>query len=132
MDNINKTAIAGIAFFALILAGFVGVSIDQTTVALLAGALIGLCVTVPTVALIILIGVRKPAAEPVQPPQQQLPPVTHHHHYDQRRVVVVVNVPADANEFQRRMTVASELRVAPSTAQRMIDAGEVQCLPAGR
>lgn len=133
MENINKAAAAGVIFFMVILAGFVGIHIDQTTVALLGGAFIGIVIAFVTTMLIVAIG-RRPS-EPVQPTTptvQQLPPVTHHHHYDNRRVVVVVNVPHGADATTARLTVSRELRVVPSEAQRMIDAGEVQCLPAGR
>ena len=131
MTNINRAAAAGVIFFLVILAGFVGIHIDQTTVALLGGAFIGIVIAFVTTMLIVAIG-RRPS-EPAQPAQQRLPPVTtHHHHYDNRRVVVVVNVPHGADATTARLTVSRELRVVPSEAQRMIDAGEVQCLPAGR
>jgi hypothetical protein len=59
MDKINKAAAAGIVFFSIVLAGFVGVKVDQTTIALLGGAFIGLVVAIPTTALIMMIGLRK-------------------------------------------------------------------------
>ena len=42
MDKINKAAAAGVIFFMVILAGFVGIKVDQTTIALLGGAFIAL------------------------------------------------------------------------------------------
>ena len=130
MENINKAAAAGVIFFMVILAGFVGIKVDQTTIALLGGAFIGIVIAFVTTMLIVAIA-RRPT-EPAQP-TQQLPPVTiHHHHYDNRRVVVAVNVPHGADATTARLTVSRDLRVVPSEAQRMIDAGEVQCLPAGR
>lgn len=142
MTNINRAAAAGVIFFMVILAGFVGIKVDQTTIALLGGALIGVAVAIPTTVLIIVIGMRKPdektAGDWTPPPDAPqfpcMPPhaETHHHYYDQRRVVVIVHVPSDTRPSQQRFVVARELRVMPSEAQRMIDAGEVQCLPAGR
>lgn len=129
MNNINKAAAAGVIFFMVILAGFVGIHIDQTTVALLGGAFIGIVIAFVTTMLIVAIA-RRPD-EPAQPTQQQQP-TTHHHYHDNRRVVVVVNVPSGTRESEQRFIVARELRVLPSEAQHMIDAGEVQCLPAGR
>lgn len=142
MDNINKTAIAGVIFFMVILAGFVGIKVDQTTIALLGGAFIGLVVAIPTTVLILIIGLKKPdepqarqtPAPPPVFPQQQLPPaqqVTHNHYHD-HKYVVLVNVPANADDVLRRWTVARELNTTPIEAQRLIDAGEVRCLPAGK
>jgi hypothetical protein len=74
MDKINKAAAAGVIFFSVILAGFVGVKIDQTTVALLGGAFIGLIVAIPTTALIMIVGMRK---------RDDTPRNVHYH--DQRR-----------------------------------------------
>lgn len=77
MDRINKAAAAGVIFFMVILAGFVGIKVDQVTIALLGGAFIGIVVAIPTTALIMWIGnggfKRK----------EQPPPVYHYH--DQRR-----------------------------------------------
>lgn len=134
MDNINKAAVAGIIFFLVILAGFVGIKVDQMTIAVLGGAFIGIVVAGVTTALIIMIGISRkdeppppPAPRPSQPVQQ----ITHNHYHD-HKYVVVVNVPAGADNVLRRWTVAREMRVAPSEAQRMIDAGDVKCLPAGK
>ena len=141
MTNINKAAAAGAIFFCVILAGFVGIKIDQSTVAILGGALIGVVVAIPTTAAIIIIGMRKPDEKAVDdwtPPHDApqfpcMPPhETHNHYHDNRRVVVNVNVPSDTRPSQQRFIVARELRVTPMQAKQMIDAGEVQCLPAGR
>ncbi len=131
MDNINKGAVAGVIFFMVILAGFVGIKIDQTTVALLGGAFIGIVIAFVTTMLIVAIARRPDEPVQQQPPTQQQP-TTHHHYHDNRRVVVVVNVPSGTRESEQRFIVARELRVLPSEAQHMIDAGEVRCLPAGR
>lgn len=80
MDKINKAAAAGVIFFSVILAGFVGIKVDQTTIALLGGAFIGLVVAIPTTALIMMIGMRRrddaPAERQVrtQAPMPQNPP----------------------------------------------------------
>jgi len=131
MNNINKAAAAGVIFFMVILAGFVGIKIDRVTIAILAGFVIGVVIAAGTTVALISIARRPTERSAPQQPVQQLPPVTHNY-YDNRRVVVVVNVPANANDTARRLTVANELRVLPSEAQRMIDAGEVQCLPVRR
>lgn len=141
MGNINKAAAAGVIFFMVILAGFVAIKIDQETIAILGGALIGVIVAIPTTALILMIGTSKPD-EPTlsdwQPPTNapsfhQMPPhETHNHYYDNRRVVVVVNVPDGTRESDQRFIVARELRVTPMQAKHMIEVGEVKCLPAGR
>lgn len=142
MNKINKAAAAGVIFFSVILAGFVAIKVDQTTIAMLGGALIGLVIAIPTTAIIMIVGLSgtrldrrdEPKAPPVVAPPAQpqwQTPVTNNY-YDQRRMVVVVNVPHGADATTARLTVSRELRVVPSEAQRMIDAGEVQCLPAGR
>lgn len=59
MERINKAAAVGVVFFSVMLAGFVGMKVDQTTIALLGGAFIGLVVAIPTTALIMLVGLRK-------------------------------------------------------------------------
>lgn len=59
MDKINKAAAAGVVFFAVILAGFVGIKVDQTTIALLGGAFVGLIVAIPTTAVIMMISLRR-------------------------------------------------------------------------
>jgi hypothetical protein len=138
---VNKAAAAGIIFFAVVLAGFVGIKVDQSTIALLGGAFIGLVVAIPTTALIMIIGLKPRNTEqgqvhmPPQPPpvfpQQQLPSETHNH-YHQNNYVVVVHVPPYTANDEKRFIVARELRVLPSEAQRMIDAGEVRLLPAGK
>lgn len=66
MDKINKAAAAGVVFFSIILAGFVGIKVDQTTIALLGGAFIGLVVAIPTTALIIMIGMRRKDDAPAE------------------------------------------------------------------
>lgn len=65
MDKINKAAAAGVIFFMVILAGFVGIKVDQTTIALLGGAFIGLVIAIPTTALIMIIGLRRKDEAPV-------------------------------------------------------------------
>lgn len=138
MDRINKAAAAGVIFFAVVLAGFVGIKVDQTTIALLGGAFIGLVVAIPTTALIIVIGMRKPddgqvkappANVPSQPQfwnaQPQPPQITHNHYHD-HKYVVLVQVPANVDDVLKRWTAARELNTTPTDAQRMIDAGEVR------
>lgn len=75
MDKINKAAAAGVVFFSIILAGFVGIKVDQTTIAILGGAFIGLVVAIPTTALIMIVGLRK-RDEPARPGV--------YHYHDQR------------------------------------------------
>lgn len=65
MDKINKAAAAGVIFFSIVLAGFVGIKVDQTTIALLGGAFIGLVVAIPTTALIMIVGLRRRDETPV-------------------------------------------------------------------
>lgn len=80
MERINKAAAVGVVFFSVMLAGFVGLKVDQTTIALLGGAFIGLVVAIPTTALIMLVGLRKrddgpQATQPrYQAPLPQNPP----------------------------------------------------------
>ena len=59
MDRINKAAAAGVIFFSIMLAGFVGMKVDQMTIALLGGAFVGLVVAIPTTALIMIVGLRR-------------------------------------------------------------------------
>jgi hypothetical protein len=147
MDKINKAAAVGVVFFSVMLAGFVGMKVDQTTIALLGGAFIGLVVAIPTTVIIVVLGLRDAgaAATPVQqqpaqpqfwnaPPAQseQIPLMTTVNHYHDHKYVVVVHVPEGTPDQDKRFIVARELRVLPTQAQRMIDAGEVKLLPAGR
>ncbi len=62
MDKINKAAAVGVVFFSVMLAGFVGMKIDQATVSILAGALLGLVIAIPTTVLIMVVGLRRPNA----------------------------------------------------------------------
>ena len=77
MDKINKAAAAGVIFFSVILAGFVGIKVDQTTIALLGGAFIGLVVAIPTTALIIMIGMRRKDDAPAERPVRYQAPMPH-------------------------------------------------------
>lgn len=132
MSNINKTAAAGVVFFTLILAGFVAIKVDQTTIALLGGALIGIVIAIPTTILMIVIGRRESGAGQVRVPEQtEVPLLTTVNHYHDHKYVVVVNVPVGADAVVARWTVARELRTTPLEAKRMIEAGEVRCLPVG-
>ncbi len=136
MDKINKAAAAGVIFFSVVLAGFVGIKVDPTTIALLGGAFIGLVVAIPTTALIMVIGLRDerrqdaPPAQPKTPEQPQFwntqPPQVTHNHFHDHKYIVVVQVPANADDVLKRWTVARELNTTPTHAQHMIDAGEVR------
>ena len=137
MNNINRAAAAGVIFFMVILAGFVGIKVDQTTIALLGGAFIGLVIAIPTTALIMVIGLRKPVEQAPQAPQappvfpqQQLPTTTHYHTHNNTINVYVSR--DDLSPFDKCTEVANALRISRYRAERMIEAGEVQCLPAGR
>ena len=59
MNNVNKAIGAGIVFFSVVLAGFVGARVDQTTIALLGGTFIGLLVAVPATLLVVLMSQRR-------------------------------------------------------------------------
>lgn len=59
MDKVVKASGAGIVFFSVVLAGFVGSRVDQTTIALLGGTFIGLLVAVPATLLVVLISHRR-------------------------------------------------------------------------
>jgi len=70
MDKIGKAFGAGIVFFSIVVAGFVGSKVDQTTIALLGGTFIGLLVAVPTTLLVVLIA-RRRSDEHTQQLQQE-------------------------------------------------------------
>ena len=141
MDKVNKAAAAGVIFFMVILAGFVGIKVDQTTIALLGGAFIGLVIAIPTTALIMIIGLRKPDDGQVQAPPQYQPPAQPQYwnaqppqitnHYHDHKYVVVVEAPYGTPPCEQRFVVSRELRVSPIEAQRMIDAGAVKLLSKG-
>ena len=59
MDKISKAFGAGIVFFSIVVAGFVGSKVDQTTIALLGGTFIGLLVAVPSTLLVVLLARRR-------------------------------------------------------------------------
>ncbi len=77
MDKINKAAAAGVIFFLVILAGFIGIKVDQMTIALLGGAFIGLIVAIPTTALIITIGMRRKDEPPAERQARYQAPMPH-------------------------------------------------------
>lgn len=137
MERINKAAAVGVVFFSVMLAGFVGLKVEQTTISLLAGAALGLAISVPTTVLILVVGLRKPITDKVTPPAQseRVPDsmtwVTHNHYHDNRKVIVV-NVPQDASKADKRIAVAEHLRIAPIEAQRMIETGAVKLIEAPR
>jgi hypothetical protein len=127
MSSINKAAAAGIIFFSVILAGFVGIKVDQSTIALLGGAFIGLVVAIPTTVLIMVIGLRNPSApvQRVQPtPEPPAPPVQPVQHVTNNYFVVIV--PSDAEAWELRELAATQLHMTPLSAQRLINAGQVQ------
>ena len=135
MDTVNKIAAVGIVFFCVVLAGFIGARIDQTTIALLGGTFIALVVAVPAVALIAWMVFQRRATEwpePRQytpPPAVQPPAMTHnttHHHYNitvqvgpgatQRDVIdaVVDVLPPGATAFDaRQMVLEGRVHVVP-------------------
>lgn len=136
MDNINKAAAAGVIFFMVVLAGFIGIKVDQVTIALLGGAFIGIVIAIPTTAAIIIIRMRKPNDGQVQVPPQpvadEIPLLTTHNYYTQNNVTNVYVSRSDLSPFDRCTEVATALNVSRYTAERMIEAGAVRCLPAGR
>lgn len=130
MDKINKAAALGVVFFSVMLAGFVGMKVDQTTVAILAGAFIGLVVAIPTTVLILVAGLRQPNEGQVKAPPQSVPHSMSWTTHETHNHLHVVHVPREASPFDIRMSVARQLGVTPNEAKRMINAGEVKCLPA--
>lgn len=138
MGKINKAAAAGVIFFSIILAGFVGIKIDQPTVAILGGAFVGLVVAIPTTALVISIWTKQRdtphdqasalnAPPPVFPQQQAAQQVTHNHHHV-HKYVVHIYVSANADNVLKRWTVARDLNTTLEGAQDLIDKGAVKFL----
>lgn len=137
MERLNKAAAVGVVFFSVMLAGFVGMKVDQTTVALLGGAFIGLVVAVPTTALIMIVGLRKPDADqvktppPAQPPPiievQGTPPVANFYYY--QNTINVYTSRRGLSRFDECTEVATALNVSRYKAEQMIESGEVKLLP---
>lgn len=138
MERINKAAAAGVIFFMVILAGFVGIHIDQTTVALLGGAFIGLVVAIPTTVLIMVVGLRKPDAGQVKTPtQSQRVPDSMtwetHNHYHQHPTVILVHVeraPESMTAFEACTVVATRMKVNRRRAEELLNNGEVKLIEA--
>jgi hypothetical protein len=59
VDRVNKAAAVSIVFFSVVLAGFIGARVDQTTIALLGGTFIGLVVAIPATVLVVIIAMRR-------------------------------------------------------------------------
>jgi predicted lipid-binding transport protein (Tim44 family) len=137
--NVNKAAVAGFVFFMSTMAGVLlaapMIGMGGTTIALLGAALIGIFVTVPTVALIMIIGLRphNDGQVKVPPEPRQLTPPAHHTHYHTHNTVNVYTsrAPHTMTPFQICSEVATALRVSRHEAERMIEAGEVKLLPPG-
>jgi multidrug efflux pump subunit AcrA (membrane-fusion protein) len=147
MNGVSKAAAAGIIFFSIVLAGFVGIKVDQSTIALLGGAFIGLVVAIPTTAAIILIGTgawrafgqQQPPPAPPPPAQgptfpqyqqpQQIPPsvtwVTNNHYNVTINVVKLERPERTYSLDELALETASQLKVLPSQAVKMIGAGQV-------
>ena len=134
MDTVNKIAAVCIVLFCTVLAGFIGARVDQTTIALLGGTVIGLIVAIPTTALIVWTMTRRRAEWPEQrytPPPPPMPPappqITHNHtHYNitlhmdpgatQRDVIdaVVEALPPGATAFDARLAIQrGDVRIVP-------------------
>lgn len=76
--TINRAATFGMIFFLVILGGFVGIKVDQVTLALLGGAFIGVVIASVTTTLIILIAKWKPASQ-LENKVEVRPTETHYH-----------------------------------------------------
>ena len=140
MERINKAAAVGVVLFSLILAGFVGMKVDQSTVGVLGGVFIGIAVAIPTTILLLYIGLFKvggeaeelhtPAEQPPPPvfPQQQIQPAVHHHYHQHNTINVYVSR-RGMSRFDECTEVATALNVSRYKAEQMIEAGEVKLLP---
>lgn len=144
MERINKAAAVGVVFFSVMLAGFVGMKVDQTTVALLGGAFIGLVVAIPTTVLIMLVGLRKPDADQVKTPPSgnytlhQNPPEFHTtpvwnrppqpDEYQQNTIVIQIEDP-NREWWELREIASQQLRIGPARAGEMMKQGVIRFLP---
>jgi hypothetical protein len=146
-DMINKAAAAGVFFFLVMLAGFVGLKIDQSTIAIMAGALIGIAIAIPTTVLILVVGLRpepKPTPAPTQPSgdytlhQNQTWPGSHTTPIwnrppspDDCRGPWVIEVDNPNQEWwQLREIAARAMNCSPLTAGELMANGSVRFLPA--
>lgn len=125
----NKLAAACIIVLGVMMAVFIGVKIDQTTIALLSGAFIGLIVAIPTTALILIIGLKPSDKNQVQTPPAT--PETHTHYHNHTVFYVQVPRPIDSyTPFQICGEVATRMKVSRHRAQELIDSGEVKLIEA--
>jgi hypothetical protein len=130
VDKVNKAAAVSIVFFSVVLAGFIGARVDQTTIALLGGAFIGLIVAVPATVLVVLVAIRRrddgfgerplrhSAPMPQSPPQYWVMPSPH---YD-LRVPSPMQAPVVQGKLQQPL-VAPELML-PAVRRRFYVIGE--------
>lgn len=133
MNRIDKAAAAGVAFFALMLMLFVGVKIDQTTIAILCGLLMGAVVASATAIALIAIGRGERQAQPSAPQATQPRAVPDamtwvtHNHYSVTVYQVTLRKPReDYAQFELLTTVGSQLQLPPAQALRLIETDQVQ------
>jgi hypothetical protein len=125
MNKINIAAGIGSVFCALMLFAFVGIKIEQSTVSVLAGALVGLMIAIPTCTLIFWVGLRRHEdAQPATPDNGAH--ITNHYH------LYVVQVDRGASDVDKRLAVAAQLRIEPREAKQLINDGKIKFLPAAK
>jgi hypothetical protein len=131
MNGISKAAVIGFSFFVSVLAAVVFVApmlnLSQPTIAILGSSLIGILVTVPTVTLVLYIGLRPRNVGQVHMPPQ--PPAAHtHYHTHHNNTVNIYMSRRGLSPFDQCTEVARTLQVSRHMAERLIQAGDVKLI----
>jgi hypothetical protein len=77
MDKVNRAAAVGIILFSIVMAGFIGARVDQTTIALLGGTFLGLLVAVPATVLVVIVALRRRNDAPAEHGPRYSAPMPH-------------------------------------------------------
>lgn len=136
MDRVNKAACVAIVFFSVVLAGFIGSRVDQTTIALLGGTFIGLVVAIPATVLVVLLALNR-RQENTGPVHYHMPrgtnPPQHHGAVPQYYMEPPVAPPP---AYRVEVPAATQRAYPPLPAQRAFhvlgDDGEMRLLTDGR
>jgi hypothetical protein len=133
MYGVSKAAVAGFVFFVSTMAGVIlaapMIGLGSPTVAILGASLIGIFVTVPTVALIMIIGLKpRDAGQVHMPPQPPAQHTQHTHYHTTNNTMNVYVSRRGMTPFDQCTEVAHTLQVSRHMAERLIESGEVKLI----
>ena len=129
-------AVAVVLFF-IILGLTVGTRMNQNTIALLGGTLIGLLIAVPCASIVTYLAVSgrqnhdTGSGHWVVPQDGSAPPpappvVETHNHYNTTNNYITVNVPPGTPREMWHVVIAEQLQISPLAAKAMLLSGSVE------